>query len=220
MRSGQEPDARGTGTGGVLFSVGHSNHELEHFLDLLTGAGVTAVADVRSAPYSRRQPQFNRSFLEGELQRHGIAYVFLGDQLGGRPEDPDLYDEDGRVNYECVRQTAPFRRGLDRLVHGLRRFTVAMMCSEEDPLDCHRGLMITPALLERGVDPRHLRGDGPVETTEKMEDRLLEQTGLAAVLERPLFPPSAAERREVLAEAYRAAARKKAFKRSSEPEEL
>jgi uncharacterized protein (DUF488 family) len=205
----------------VLFSVGHSNHELEHFIALLQGAGITAVADVRSAPYSRRQPQFNRSLLEPELKRRGIAYVFLGDQLGGRPADRDLYDEDGRVNYERVRQTETFRRGLDRLLHGLDRFTVAMLCGEHDPLDCHRGLMITPALLERGVAPLHLGRDGSVLTTDQLQRRLLEETKLASRLEPTLFGQlSAEEKREVLAEAYRVMARKKAYQMDSEREEV
>jgi uncharacterized protein (DUF488 family) len=223
MRSDHGPETGPRTAGGVLFSVGHSNHELDQFIALLVGASVTAVADVRSAPYSRRQPQFNRPRLEGALQQRGIAYVFLGEQLGGRPADRDLYDEDGeglRVNYERVRQTTAFRDGVDRLLRGLERYKVAMMCGEHDPLDCHRGLMIAPALLERGVAPLHLRRDGSVETTEELEKRLLAETKLAALLERPLFPPSDEEKREVLAEAYRVMARKRAFKQEAESEEF
>src|SRR4051794_23449645 len=135
--------------GSRLFSVGHSNHDLPEFLRLLRLNDVTALADVRSAPYSQRHSQFNREPLERALRDADIFYVFLGDQLGGRPAPRDLYDDDGRVDYERVRATDFFRSGLDRLVRGLDEYSIAMMCGEADPLDCHRGLMIAPALVER-----------------------------------------------------------------------
>lgn len=203
---------------GRLFSVGHSNQELPQLIALLRGARVGAVADVRSSPYSRRLSQFNREALERELKRMGIAYVFLGDLLGGRPRDPSLYDADGRVNYERVRETADFRRGLVRLLRGLESYAIAMLCGEDDPLDCHRGLMITPALKGRGPTPLHLRKDGSVETTEAMEKRLLRETGTAAQVEIPLFGPLLTDddHHGVLAEAYRLMARRKAFQLDDE----
>ena len=163
--------------------------------------------------------QFNREPLKGALTHKRIAYVFLGDLLGGRPEDRSLYDPEGRVDYERVRETADFRRGLTRLLRGLERHTVAMLCGEDDPLDCHRGLMITPALNGVGPSPLHLRKDGSVETTEAMERRLLRETGMAPKVEIPLFGPLLTDddRRSVLAEAYRLMARRKAFRREGEP---
>jgi uncharacterized protein (DUF488 family) len=202
-----DPDALGL----RLFSVGHSNQELPHLIALLKQAGVTAVADVRSVPYSRRLPQFNKAELQSALNEQGIAYLYLGDQLGGRPRSRDLYDEDGRANYKRVRTTAAFRAGLERLLGSLDRRVTAMLCSEDDPLDCHRGLMITPALGERGIRPQHLRKDGSVETMPEMEARLLRETKLAHHLENSLFPPTPEEVREVYAEAYRLMAKKKAF---------
>src|SRR5205814_1296913 len=101
-----------------LLSVGHSNHSLEEFLALLRRAGVTAVADVRSSPFSRYNPHTNGPQLAAALQQAGISYVFLGDQLGGRPPPRELYDEEGRIDYERVRQTDFFRLGLDRLMRG------------------------------------------------------------------------------------------------------
>lgn len=197
-----------------LFTIGHSNHELDVFLRLLRAAGATAVADVRSAPYSPRYPHYNREELERELSGCGLVYVFLGDLLGGRPQRPSLYDPDGRVNYERVRQTADFREGLDRLASALDWYTPALLCAEEDPLDCHRGLMITPALVERGLAPVHLRGDGSVETTAAMEQRLLAETGVGAGVLDGLFAAAVPdeERRRLLAEAYRLRARRKAFR--------
>ena len=201
-----------------FFSVGHSNQELAQFTTLLRGVGVNAVADVRTSPYSRRMPWFNREALKQELNQLGIAYVYIGDLLGGRPHERDLYDVNGFTDYERVRTTAYFRRGLERLMRGLERHTVAMMCCEDDPLDCHRGLMITPAVKEQGLSPLHLRKDGSVETTEAMERRLLRETGLAVQVENPLFGPLLTddERREVLAEAYRLMGRRKAFRMEEE----
>jgi hypothetical protein len=200
-----------------LLSVGHSHHDLDAFVALLRGAGVTAVADVRSSPFSRRLPHFNGPQLAATLRARGVTYVFLGDLLGGRPEPDELYDADGRVDYERVRATDFFREGLDRLLQVAEQFTVAMLCSEEDPLDCHRGLMIAPALAERGVHVGHLRGDGRIESTEVLEQRLLVGSAGAALLE-GLFAPllTSEERRQTLAEAYRRMARRKAYRRSAE----
>ena len=203
-----------------LLSVGHSNHDLDFFLALLRRGGVDAVADVRSRPFSRRLPHFNGPALAAFLKAHGLAYVFLGDLLGGRPDDPEVYDAEGRVDYERVRGTDTFRRGLERLILGTERFVVAMLCSEEDPLDCHRGLMIAPALEEEGICPGHLRRDGAIESTAEMEKRLLETVRVEEGLLDGLFAPLLTEedRRQTLAEAYRRMARRKAFQRPPEPE--
>ena len=189
-----------------LFTVGHSSHEVERLVELIRGAGVTAVADVRSSPYSRRLSQFNRQTLDALLRHHGIAYVFLGDQLGGRPASSELYHAEGWADYERIRETEAFRLGIERVVRGLERYAIALMCGEEDPMDCHRALMIAPALKERGLPPRHIRKDGRLETTARFEQRLQEETGLGN-----LFPES-------LAEAYRVMNRKKAFRRAPDEE--
>src|SRR5262245_22971141 len=124
---------------GRLFTIGHSNHEREDFLNLLRQHGITAVGDVRSSPYSRRQPHFSKVPLQAMLRQNGIAYVFLGKELGGRPASPELYHAEGWADYELVRATEEFRRGVDRLLRGLETFRIALLCGEEDPLDCHRG---------------------------------------------------------------------------------
>lgn len=206
-------ETRRSGAGRIL-SIGHSDHSIERFVELLRAAGVTAVADVRSQPASGRLPQFNRAELEQSLRAAGIAYIFMGQQLGGRPELPSLYDADGRANYVRMRATAAFKDGLERLCRGMERFTIAMMCAEEDPLDCHRGLMITPALVERGIKPAHLRGDGSIESTAAMGQRLLDATGIGSGMTVGLFASqiSDAERREMLDEAYERQSRRKAFR--------
>jgi uncharacterized protein (DUF488 family) len=199
---------------GWLYTIGHSHHELSQLVELLCKAGVTTVADVRSHPFSRRLPQYNRTELEAGLKRSRLAYRFLGDLLGGRPQSSDLYDEEGCVDYLRVRATDFFQRGLTGLWQALQNERVALLCAEEDPLDCHRGLMIAPALLERGVAPLHLRGDGSIESMQAMESRLLALTGVGAGILDGLFASmiSAEERQEYLAEAYRKRARAKAFR--------
>jgi uncharacterized protein (DUF488 family) len=198
---------------GWLYTIGHSHHELPYLVGLLQSVGVRTLADVRSQPFSRRLPQFNRPDLEYDLKRSGLAYVFLGDLLGGRPSALSLYDEEGRVDYLRLRATDFFQRGL-QLLEARKNGRVALLCAEEDPLDCHRGLMIAPALVERGVSPWHLRGDGSLESMAMMEERLLALTDVGEGMLDGLFAlqVSAEERREYLKEAYRKQARARAYR--------
>lgn len=143
-----------------LWTIGHSNHSLEHFLALLSSARIEAVADVRSAPRSRHVPWFDRLPLSESLQAVGRSYVFLGKELGGRPAAPELYDERGHVLYDEVAATAPFEAGLERLTSGMERMRVAVMCAEEDPMHCHRRLLVSRVLHGRGHPITHIRRDG------------------------------------------------------------
>jgi uncharacterized protein (DUF488 family) len=159
-----------------LFTIGHSNHPIERFLDLVRGAGVTAIADVRSSPASRRYPWFNGARLAPRLEAAGIAYVPLGDALGGRPRDPRLY-RDGVADYAAMAQTDEFRAGLDRVGEGARRHRVCLMCAEREPLDCHRCLLVAPALAARGFAIGHILADGTIEPHADTEARLLKLAG-------------------------------------------
>src|ERR1700720_1713717 len=120
-----------------VLTIGHSALPYERFLELLRHYSVTAVADVRTAPYSRHSPQFNKDTLRNELRHDGIAYVFLGQELGGRPKDKQLFCK-GVADYEKMARVADFAKGLDRVVEGAKNYRIAMMCSEHDPLECHR----------------------------------------------------------------------------------
>ncbi len=186
--------------GHPILTVGHSTLEPEAFIALLSGAGVTALADVRSSPYSRRQPHFAREALAALVKAAGIRYVFLGVELGGRPASSALYAEEGHADYEAIRATPEFRAGIGRVLAGIERFTVALMCGEEEPLTCHRGLMIAPALKSLGHAPVHIRKGGRIETAEAFETRVLEAAGFGA-----MFP-------ECLDEAYRVLNRKMAYR--------
>ncbi len=160
----------------VVLTIGHSTHPYEQFAALLHGAGVTAVADVRSAPYSRRSPHFNAGPLRAALLRDGIAYSFLGRELGGRPADPHFY-RDGAVDYERVADSDLFRRGLARVQSGARSYRLALMCAEQDPLDCHRCLLVSRALATRGVAVSHILPDGQLAPHAQIEERLLALAG-------------------------------------------
>ena len=197
-----------------LFTIGHSNHELDRFLNLLRRAGVTAIADVRSSPFSQRYPQFNQPQLRQALGQHRVGYIHLGDELGGRPGDAGMYDGEGRVDYWRVRQGRVFRAGLVRLLEAVEDHAVAMLCTEEDPLECHRGLMICPELVEHGIRPRHVRGNGSLETTPQLELRLSDLTGVGRGILDGLFAASVTpeERASLIAEAYRVQARRRAFR--------
>src|SRR5262245_1344313 len=118
-----------------LYTIGHSTHSCSQFLDLLVQHRISAICDVRSAPYSRLHPQFNRESLQRELARHHIAYVFLGEELGARSSDPSCY-EAGKVQYDRLAATDAFRQGIERVKQGIQRYRVALMCAEQDPLAC------------------------------------------------------------------------------------
>ena len=161
----------------VVLTIGHSNHPLDVFVALLQRHGVTTLADVRSAPYSRFNPHFNRKRLESALPARGIAYVFLGHALGGRPDDPACY-EDGRVRYDWLAQTPLYREGLEHVVEGARSERIALMCAEKEPLDCHRTLLVGHSLVERGTGVAHILADGALEPHDETMDRLLDSLKL------------------------------------------
>ncbi len=155
-----------------LFTIGHSNHPIERFIDLLTRHGVTALADVRSVPRSRFNPQFNRERLDAALRAANIAYVFLGDALGGKPDAPSERD------YKAMAAAPTFQAGLDRVRDGATRHRVALMCAEKEPLDCHRFVLVSRH-LRHDLAIQHILADGTLEPQDATEDRLLAATGLA-----------------------------------------
>ena len=157
----------------VIWTVGHSNRPAGELVGLLRAQQIEVLADVRSQPYSRHNPQFRRESLKAALEQAGLRYVFLGAELGGRPPEPEFRDASGHVRYDLVRQTERFRGGLDRLLTGAAAYRVAIMCSEEDPVRCHRRLLVTPALVQAGVKVRHIRGDGTVVAEEDVEPDVL-----------------------------------------------
>jgi uncharacterized protein (DUF488 family) len=160
-----------------IYTIGHSTHSIEAFLKLLRKHDVTAVADVRSSPFSRFNPQFNKDTLQNSLAADGVKYVFLGRELGARSDDPACY-EDGRVQYSRLARTALFKAGLERVVEGASEYRIALMCAEKEPLECHRTLLVARALAAQGADIEHILADGNLESHESAMTRLLDIVGL------------------------------------------
>lgn len=155
-----------------ILTIGHSTLSFETFISMLKAAGVTAIADVRSSPVSRRVPHFNREELETVLIDHEIEYRFLGKELGGRPRASDLYC-DGVADYEKMAKEPAFETGLKRVIKGAREHTVALMCSEHNPLDCHRCLLVGRALAERDTPVGHILSSGKIVEQRDIEQNLL-----------------------------------------------
>jgi uncharacterized protein (DUF488 family) len=170
-----------------LFTIGHSNLEMSALLGIFIRHEIHVVCDVRSRPGSFRFPQFNREPLMAQLATAKIIYQFFGDQFGGRPLDSRYYRPDGLVDYAARRKAPDFEEALDRLLGFLSDKNVVVMCAEEDPLHCHRFLMICPAVEQRGVVPSHLRRGATLETQRDAEDRLLQLHGFADVTSNSLF---------------------------------
>jgi uncharacterized protein (DUF488 family) len=157
-----------------LFTIGHSNHDLERFLHLLKMHAITAVADVRSSPYSKFNPQYNREVLQKALKENRIAYVFLGDELGPRSENPACY-RDGKVQYARLAGTDLFLRGVERLLTGMKSYRIALLCAEKDPISCHRMILVCRALRSEPIEISHILEDGSVESLADSERRLMQE---------------------------------------------
>ena len=183
--------------GETVFTIGHSTHEQLRFIALLRQHGITALCDVRSKPYSRMNPQFNREELEEALLAQGIAYRFLGKELGARSDDPHCYER-GKVQYGRLAETDLFKHGLKRVLRGIRKdgFRVALMCAEKEPLECHRTILVARHLEALGVAVAHILADGRLENHDSALSRLARLLNLP---EDDMFH----SREELLDDAYR-----------------
>jgi len=152
----------------TVFTIGHSNHSLEQVLDLLKQHKIELVADVRSSPYARYAVHFNKEDVARALEVEGIEYRFLGNLLGGRPKDDQYYDEQGYVLYGLLAESPAFQQGVTQLMKIIESHRASVFCSEEDPTNCHRRLLIGRVLREQDVTVLHIRGDGRVQDEEQL----------------------------------------------------
>lgn len=166
-----------------IYTIGHSTHSVDEFLALLQQHAITAVADIRSVPFSRWQPQFNQEPLRHALGEAGIAYVFLGKELGARTDDRSCY-VDGRVQYRRLAATVSFREGLIRLESGHRKQRIVVMCAEGEPLDCHRTILVARELEALGICVQHVLSSGK---TESHADALRRLRTALRIPDRDLF---------------------------------
>ncbi len=178
----------------TLFTIGYSNRSIEDLIALLKQHKITALCDVRSAPYSSRNPQFNRETFKQSLKLHSIEYVFLGDALGARPKDLSCYVE-GKAIYQKIAATTLFKNGLERIKLGMQKgYALALMCAEKDPITCHRAILICRDLRGQGVDIRHIIDLQTIETQTDLEKRLISQLKLHADMFKDIEPNALIER--------------------------
>lgn len=154
----------------IIYTIGHSNQTIESFLEELYSFGINCIVDVRSIPYSKFTPQFNSEALSAVLKKKGIAYLHFGKEFGARRSD--AIGENNRVDFELAVKTDAFTNGIRRLNNGLNKgYKIALMCSEANPLECHRFSLVSRYLFENGYNVHHILKTG-VETTHQ---KLLEQ---------------------------------------------
>jgi uncharacterized protein (DUF488 family) len=195
----------------TLFTIGHSTHELTRFLDLLKQHNIQAIGDVRSQPYSSRFPQYSKEALEKSLKENQIRYVFLGKELGARRSENCCYVE-GQAKYELIAKNPAFAQGIERVIHGLSKYRLALLCSERDPLTCHRTVLVCKHLRGRGFDIEHILADGSLESQEELETRMLKMLGKGQ-------PTLFASREETVEQAYEEQGGKIAYRQSQNPKE-
>ena len=150
----------------VVSTIGHSIHSLEKLLSLLKSNRIEVLVDIRSEPYSRKVPHFNKDNLEKEIKKSGLKYLFLGKELGGRPTKRQFYDQEGFVLYSKIADSPDFKSGIERILKGIRTYSVAIMCSEDNPMNCHRRLLVGRVLSSGGVEVLHIRADGSIQSEE------------------------------------------------------
>ncbi len=159
-------------TSNTIYTVGHSSHASEYFVSLLRRYGVNLLVDVRSTPYSQWQRHFNKEQFSLMLKAGNIDYLFLGRELGARSDDKSCYI-DGQVQYALLTRTSLFQAGIECVLERSEQFTVALMCAEKEPLECHRSLLVGKALADKGKQLRHIHADGSLETEYEAMSRLL-----------------------------------------------
>lgn len=158
-------------TGATLHTVGHSRHSIDAFIALLKQNQIEGVVDVRGQPYSGHNPQFNREPLADSLRAAGIDYTWSGKYLSGRPREARFYGTRGEVLWDELRTRPEFHDALDLLAAEAQSRRLVLVCAEEDPMRCHRRFLLTPPLLDRGLEVLHLRGDGRAEPESALLQR-------------------------------------------------
>ena len=157
----------------TIYTIGYSSHTIDSFIKVLKKYDINAVCDVRSQAYSAYKPEFSQVALKTELRKHGIHYVFLGKELGARRDESECY-VNGKVDYQLVKKTELFQRGIERLNKGMKQYTIVLLCAEKDPIGCHRSILVSRYLYYLGVPIQHIHGDGAVESHSELENRLLQ----------------------------------------------
>lgn len=160
----------------IIYTIGHSTHQIDFFLELLNKYSVNCIIDVRSVAASSYNPQYNKEPLSNFLKKNNITYLHFSEEFGARHSDPDLLDEEGKVDFEKVRKSYSFKNGIERIWLGLEKnFVISLMCSESEPFDCHRFSMVSIALEKEGFDVKHILKDKSIKSNAQLENLLLKK---------------------------------------------
>lgn len=161
---------------GELYSIGHSKHEFNKFLKMLKDNNIDYLLDVRSSPFSKYAETYNKDNLKDLLDQNGIVYWHMGGYFGARPEEKELYTQENYLDFEKVRAGKKFQDGVKSVLTGLNEGkNIVLMCTERDPMDCHRAIMVSKGFLDAGVNVKHILPDGSIETQKELENRMLEK---------------------------------------------
>lgn len=160
-----------------IYTIGHSNLSAVTFIQHLQQHRITLLVDVRSAPYSRFQPQFNKDSLKSTLEENQIDYLFLGKELGARSKQPECYI-DNKIQFDILARQPLFLTGIEKVIAELETKNIALMCVEKDPLDCHRTILVARHLQDRGIVVKHILFDGTIERHKSLEERMLRKLGI------------------------------------------
>jgi uncharacterized protein (DUF488 family) len=158
----------------MIYTIGHSNITQESFIEILKLFKIQLVVDVRSTPYSKYVPHFNRENIDKSLIENNIRYIFLGSYIGGKPKDEKYY-RDGKVDYDLIAKTEHYKEGIDKIMT-LNRDNIVLMCSEEDPISCHRHNLITQSLVKKGFEVIHIRKNGKINKISKANKKYVQNT--------------------------------------------
>jgi uncharacterized protein (DUF488 family) len=203
----------------IIHTVGHSTHTIDFFLALLQSQNITCLVDVRSVAASTYNPQYNKEPLSNFMKKQGVHYLHFSEEFGARHSDPTLLDEDGKVDFEKVRNSENFKTGVNRLWQGIKKgHNIALMCSEGEPFDCHRFSMISVALEKDGFEVRHIMKDKIIKTNQQLENQLLKKYD-KKVPKPNIFEPDITPEMQI-AYAYRLRNKEIAYSPNSTEEEL
>ncbi|MCG9127604.1 DUF488 domain-containing protein [Candidatus Poribacteria bacterium] len=155
-----------------IYTVGYGSRSITEFIEVLKQYHIAFLIDVRSIPYSRYKPEFSKKPLENEVEKHGIRYVFMGELLGGKPDDESCYVE-GLVDYEKVKKMDFFQQGIERIQTAFsQQQRVALMCSEGKPEQCHRFKLVATTLSTLDLPVVHIDENNEQKTQEEIIERI------------------------------------------------
>lgn len=158
-----------------IFTVGHSQHNIDYFISMLHTYEINYLIDVRSMPFSKYATEYNKEIVKVSLAESNIKYVFMGENFGARPKNKDLYSAKGYLDFSKMKKSNKFLEGIDSLIKGIDQGNrIALMCTEKEPIECHRAILVANAFFEKGIEVEHILADNTVQTHRELNKQLLD----------------------------------------------